>query len=293
MSTSARQDLHLQERDIQIILMAYSYNGVTIETIKKRFWPTATSKATYYHRIHVLINAGYLNALKTTNPHTGYSGVLWIVHGPRSRATIAEALRVPISQIAFGSRSINPLRVAHSTLINDVRVAMELAQEHYPTLTQLNWLPESYFKSNPMMIQAGPTAKERTLEPDSAFSIQIPQGKLTAFLEADRGTITAHQDLKARFRDYLLFTRTLKTPRPVLWVVPTANRMQLLQTLALQAAEELGKADSTIFFLTTRERVTEHSVLFEPIWNVVAGPKEKALVEPNPTLWRNSNQSII
>jgi hypothetical protein len=287
-STSARQDLLLQQRDIQIILMTYSYNGVTIETIKKRFWPTATSKATYYQRIHALITSGYLKAFKTTNPHSGWYGVLWIVHGPRSRADIAEALRVPISQIAFGSRSISPLRVAHSALINDIRVSLELAQEHYPTLTSLEWYPESYFKASPLIIQAGPSAKERTLEPDSAFSIQIPQGKLSAFVEADRGTITSHQDLKARFRDYLLFTRTLKTPRPVLWVVPTDSRIKLLETLATQVAAEL-KDDPTIFFLTTRGKVSQHSLLFQPIWKVAAGPQQKTLVEDHPNLWQHSN----
>jgi hypothetical protein len=278
----------LQERDIQIILMAYRYNGMIIETIKKRFWSTATSKATYYQRIHALINAGYLKAIKTTNPYGGYYGVLWLVHGPRARAVIADALRLPISQIPFGSRSISPLRVAHSTLINELRVCLELAQEHYPTLTSLQWYPESYFKASPLIIQAGPTAKERTLEPDSAFSIQIPQGRLSAFVEADRGTITSHQDLRARFRDYLLFTRTLKTPRPVLWVVPTENRIKLLESLALQAAAEL-KEDATIFFLTTRGKVTEHSLLFQPIWKVVAGPSQKALVEDPQNLWQHSN----
>jgi hypothetical protein len=287
-SPSSGQELLLQERDIQIILMAYNFNGVTIETIKKRFWPSATSKATYYQRLHALINAGYLKATKTTNPYSGYHGVLWLVHGPRSRAVIADALRVPISQIAFGSRSISPLRVAHSTLINELRVCLELAQEHYPALTSLEWYPESYFKGRPLIIQAGPTAQERTLEPDSAFSVQIPQGKLSAFVEADRGTITSHQDLRARFRDYLLFARTPKTPRPVLWVVPTEGRIKLLESLALQAAAEL-KEDPTIFFLTTRGKVTQHSLLFEPIWKVVAGPQQKALIEDRSNLWQHSN----
>jgi hypothetical protein len=287
-STSARQDLLLQERDIQIILMAYSYNGVTIETIKKRFWPTATAKATYYNRLRFLIKVGYLKAIKTSNPHNAFYGATWIVHGARSIDLLSEALRVPIFQIAAVPRSVNPLRVAHSTLINDIRVSIEMAQEHYSTLTQLEWYPESYFKASPLIIQASPIAKERTLEPDSAFSIQIPQGKLSAFVEADRGTITSHQDLKTRFRDYLLFTRTLKTPRPVLWVVPTDTRIKLLETLAAQVAAAL-KEDPTIFFLTTRDRVTERSVLFEAIWKVVAGPQQKALAEDHQKLWQHSN----
>jgi hypothetical protein len=94
--------------------------------------------------------------------------------------------------------------------------------------------------------------------------------------------------LRARFRDYLLFTRTLKTPRPVLWVVPSETRIKLLENLAQQVAEEL-KEDATIFFLTTRGKVTEHSLLFEPIWKVVAGPQQKALVEERQNLWQHSN----
>jgi hypothetical protein len=272
--------------------MAYNYNGVIIETIKKRFWPTATAKQTYYFRIQQLITAGYLRSIKTSNPLTGFFGVLWIVHGSKSIDIIAEALELPISQITPGARSVNSLRVAHSTLINDIRVAMEMTQEHYPTLTQLEWYPEHYFKTNPLIIRPVVSAQERTLEPDSAFSIQIPQGRLRAFVEADRSTVSNHQRLLTKFRDYMLLTRTLKTPRPVLWVVPTETRIQMLQTLALQAADEL-KDDPTIFFLTTRDKVTQHSILFQPIWKVVAGPNAKALIEPNPPLWRNSNQSLI
>ena len=39
--------------------MAYSYNGVTIEQIRRRFFPT-TSHNAYYRRVHKLIQAQYL-----------------------------------------------------------------------------------------------------------------------------------------------------------------------------------------------------------------------------------------
>ena len=105
---------------------------------------------------------------------------------------------------------------------------MELAELHYPSLTILDWLSEDYFKASPLTFPFGPAQTERVLHPDGAFTVQIPQARFSAFVEGDGGTITSLPDLRARFRDYLLFTRTLKTPRPVLWVVPTPQRLKQL-----------------------------------------------------------------
>ena len=56
MKLAAHKDLLLQQRDIELILLVYRYGGVTIELVKRRFWPTAKSKSTYYHRIQNLIS---------------------------------------------------------------------------------------------------------------------------------------------------------------------------------------------------------------------------------------------
>ena len=55
MTVAASKGLLLQERDVELILLVYRYNGTTIELLKRRFWPTAKSKSTYYHRIQELI----------------------------------------------------------------------------------------------------------------------------------------------------------------------------------------------------------------------------------------------
>lgn len=293
MTVAASKELLLQERDIELILLVYRYNGTTIELLKRRFWPQAKAKSTYYRRIQELITHQYLKSHRAANPHNGYYGVLWLTIGPRALELVADALNMPIEQVKQGSRTISPIRVAHTALLHEIRVSLELAELQFPTLELIQWLSEDYFKASPLTFQVGPAQLERVLHPDGAFTVQIPQARFSAFVEGDRGTITSLPDLRARFRDYLLFTRTLKTPRPVLWIVPTSQRLKQLERIASQEGQAL-KDDSTIFFITTREQVTERTLLFAPIWTVVGGPSQKALFDQTTiNAWQSSNQSNI
>src|SRR5262249_35919100 len=160
---------------------------------------------------------------------------------------MADALAIPMEQVKEPTRTISPIRVAHTTLLHEFRLSLELAELQYPSLTILDWLSEDYFKSSPLTFTLGPAQLERVLHPDGAFAVQIPSARFSAFVEADRGTITSLPDLRTRFRSYMLFTRTLKTPRPVLWVVPTPNRLKQLERIASQEAQSL-RDDPTIFF---------------------------------------------
>lgn len=289
MNITASKGLLLQQRDIELILMVYRFGGATIELLQRRFWPSARSKAIYYRRIQALIAFDFLKAIRTANPHTGYHGVLWLSIGPKAKQLVADALGIPVDNVREPSRTISPIRVAHTNLLHQIRLSLELAELYYPTLIIFNWLSEDYFKSSPLAFSFGPSQVERVLHPDGAFSVQIPSARFSAFIEADRSTITSLADLQTRFRDYLLFSRTLKTPRPVLWVVPTAQRLNQLQRLASQEAQAL-RDDRTIFFITTKDQVTEHTLLFSPIWTVVDGPDKKALFDQATiALWQNSN----
>jgi hypothetical protein len=281
--------LLLQQRDLELIVLVYRYGGVTVGLLRRRFWPSVRSKSTYYNRLQSLISHNYLRAIKSANPLTGYHGVGWLTIGPRAKQVLADALGIPIEQVKEGSKTISPIRVAHTTLLHELRLSLELAELRYSSLTILDWLSEDYFKVSPLTFQFGPTQAERVLHPDGAFTVQIPTARLSAFVEGDRGTITSLPDLRTRFRDYLLFTRTLRTPRPVLWVVPTTQRLKQLERIASQEAQAL-KDDPTIFFLTTREQVSEHTLLFSPIWTVAGGPPRKALFDqPTVAVWQASN----
>ena len=84
---------------------------------------------------------------------------------------------------------------------------------------------------------------------------------------------------------------TLKTPRPVLWVVPNQLRLKQLQRIASQEAQAL-KDDPTIFFLTTRSEVNEHTLLFAPIWTVADGPDKKALFDQATVSLRQNSKPL-
>src|SRR3712207_1360749 len=109
MEVTAPKGLLLQEREVELILLVYKYNGVTIDLIQRRFWPQAKSKSTYYLRIQSLIKHGYLKSNRVSNPHSGYFGVLWLTIGPRSKELIADALAIPLEQVKESSRTISPI----------------------------------------------------------------------------------------------------------------------------------------------------------------------------------------
>src|SRR6266851_9839597 len=96
---TAVKAIYPQERDLQIIVAVYKYNGLTIDLLKRRFWPKATSKSTYYLRLKNLIAAGYLNSFRVSNPLNNYNGVLWLSHGYKALPELAVILDKPIREL--------------------------------------------------------------------------------------------------------------------------------------------------------------------------------------------------
>jgi hypothetical protein len=60
-SPATTSAITLTKRDIDIILMVYSYWGLTTDVIARAFWPTSRrGSLTHYKRLRLLSQSGYL-----------------------------------------------------------------------------------------------------------------------------------------------------------------------------------------------------------------------------------------
>jgi hypothetical protein len=261
--------------------MAYSYNGVTIEQIRRRFFPTASHNA-YYRRVHKLVAAQYLQVRRAWSLGPFGSPLGLITLGPKARPMLSEILKLPRNELTRATRAVSPLVVPHRAAIGDFRLSLELAVEADAGVELVEWLSEVELASSPIVVAGNRKAK---IIPDGQFTISTPGGSLTAYLEMDMGTIGTR--LRANLRAYLLHRRDLQAPRAVLYLVPDQHRQQVIAKWVLQEAETL-RADATIFLICVRERVSEHTLLHAPIWQVVGGPANQALLPSSAPVQRHA-----
>jgi hypothetical protein len=285
--------LQLTARDLAILQMVYSYNGVTIEQIHRRFFPHASPNA-YYRRVRKLIQAHYLQVSRAPSLSPIGSPLGLITLGKQARPLLSEVLGVPRSELTRATRAASPLVIPHRAAIGDFRLSLELATEATTRnewtalaweLVELSeWRSEVELASSPIVVRDTKMvfgqSKAITVRiiPDAEFTLTTPRGTVTAYLEMDMGTITAR--LRDNLRAYLLHRRTLPAPKPILFVVPDEKRAARISEWVLLEARAL-QADPTIFLITTRDKVQERTILCDPIWRVVGGPPAQALL-PRP-----------
>src|SRR5690348_12258974 len=103
MSRSAKNPIHLTQRDLQIILMVYRYDGLVNQQLKRRFWPSFGARSRYFDRLARLINHGYLKSLRLPSAakNGAGSGPSWITLASNS---------YPILERDFGVTDFKHLR---------------------------------------------------------------------------------------------------------------------------------------------------------------------------------------
>src|SRR5918995_6085459 len=92
MPPAKNKTLQRTERDTQIVLMVYHYDGIVSFLIRKRFWGQNRARSPFFDRLSRLIKTGYLRTtplppIKGTGPGFG-----WITLGPTSHPLLKEYL---------------------------------------------------------------------------------------------------------------------------------------------------------------------------------------------------------
>jgi hypothetical protein len=209
-----------------------------------------------YRRLSYLIKRGYLRSLllPALNKH-------FLTPAPKARAVL--------SQLSKGEeikrfRIESPSLILHKLAIRDIRVSLELASKASSLFLLTQWVNESALRQSPLVVEDPETKKQTLLIPDAGFTLisQTTGRKAEFFLEMDLATVSL-KSLRQRLRGYLL----RQDPSPVLFVVPDASRQHTITQVALEEARLL-KANPTMIWITTQERITPDAVLSAP-WVVV------------------------
>lgn len=277
--------LSLTQRDMLIVAFVYSYDGVVLDQILRRFWPSPGARSAGYARVARLIEAGYLRSCRLPATEDRGSGKTWLTLGPRALPLLTERLNLVPSDLRHVRKSFVPLFHQHEVAIRDVRLDLELACTASSQVSLASWTLESDYKRHPLMVHdpqleeqlkkqcktSGlPKSAEVPLIPDGAFTLRMAGARTKHFLfELDRGTLVSPRRFRAKVRGHLLYTK--QQPTPILFVVPSLQRAAQISHWVKQEAEALG-VDPRVVWIAERGQISEHTILTGNIWQVVGGP---------------------
>src|SRR5581483_2088461 len=136
MGSRAPLSISLTARDVQIILMVYSYWGLTTDVLARAFWPRSyRSSDTHYERLRRLSQAGYLQvrAISTLSSY-GTSRHFYTV-GRRGLPIVSHQLHLSRSERLRQSRIATPANLAHHASASHFRLSVERAAERLSQIT--------------------------------------------------------------------------------------------------------------------------------------------------------------
>src|SRR5436305_387819 len=103
----------LTPRDIQILIMAYQYDSVTIEMLWRRFWGHSMSQRACYARVQRLISSGYFRSCILPSKSGKGTGKQWLTVGPAAVPILVEYLDLDPSEIKQLRHSLPPFYWQH------------------------------------------------------------------------------------------------------------------------------------------------------------------------------------
>ena len=291
--SSSPVPMRFQARDGQILEAIQRYDGVLARRqVQALFWRNANPK-TMERRLSLLFHNGYLNmpSLEQRRIYPIPEPVVWL--GWRGVLYVARQLEIEVSDPL--SSNENQLRIlekklraaglrwqreprwsqlGHDIALNDFRMAIEQAVNHWPSLELEQWIPEGEFLSNMDVIQL--KHRSKGVRPDGFFTlvdhlrlINRSPAKARFLLEFDNGThpVTRFGRDKAipgmayirsqAYRDRFGFNSGR-------WLVVCQSERRMAH-LKEQTEKVLGK-NAGYFFFTFMEKVDAMSVLNKPIW---------------------------
>ena len=263
----------ITNRDLDILMWVYSSHGATPDHIRRRFFPTNGARSACYARLARLIKAGYLVSVRLPSFNGKGSGREFVTPGPEARPLLAKALG--LSRTELGRLRMDaPLFIHHHTGLLDVRLALEIASEMSPVFTLQEWIGDHELRHAPIRVTDPETKKAISFVPDASFTLVLPDGSEQTFhLELDLATLSPKR-CREKCRAYLL--DSVHALVPVLFVTTDQGRCDALARYAQEETERL-KADPTVFWLTTKDRISEKTILDQPIWRIVGGPASTSL----------------
>ena len=284
MARNVQSAIGLTTRDLAMLEMVHAYRGCTTQQLHTRFWLATSPLSACYRRVARLLETDYLAARRQPSLTGLGSGKRFLTLGPAGRFLVAQRLGLPLDAVARPDPA-SPIFVQHHEAVGDFRIALELAVRDGSEVAIRAWIDETRLRQEPMRVPDTSTRQGRTgtrsltLVPDGQFILAHDGRRQTFFLEMDMGTIPLSW-LHLKVRAYLIALAT--SPAPVLFVTNTKERATQIERTVDRQATELG-GDPSLFFTTTRDQVTRHTVLSAPVWHRIGlgGPQPLMDAEPH------------
>ncbi len=254
----------LTQRDIEIVCFVYKMDGVTIDNLRERFWPSSV-RTTAHARLARLVEARHLTMLRLPPMANRGSGPGWYTIGPASLPLLTQTLGLtPIERRQIRHATL-PVAVHHEVASRMARLRLELAVERTGIVSLEEWQTERTLRRQVIRVHDALSREVLELTPDGAFTLATADGRTHRLLfELDRGTLVSSQRMVPRLRAHLQHSEA----QAVLVVVPDASRAAQISRWAIQAARQLDVSPH-LFWLTEFDQITAETGLTHPIWTIV------------------------
>ena len=288
--------MRLTPRDIALIQAVYRYRVLRRDQAQRLLFP---SKNTANQRLKRLHEHGYLARRRLPVEYGQGSAQALYMLATRGATLVAEERGLDLAEIGWRrchNRVSSPF-LEHTLMINDVRLAVELASREQQWAIE-TWLPEEELKARPDRVPIETEAGQRrrlTLIPDAYFRLVQGSKRASFFLEADRATETNGRWAQ-KAQAYLAYVQSGAYLRRygsnclrVLVVATSERRMDNLLRATSRACAADGQG---LFWFTTLERIEPETVLDTPIWQVAGGRGLRPLVTPEPRRVHSADQVL-
>lgn len=266
--------MRLMQRDIEVIKAIHDYRVLKSDQIQELFFG---SQSTASYRLTRLFQHEYLdrNFLPTLGGLAS-SPILYAL-GKRGADILFTHYGLAREDLRrkLGKKELSPMFLEHILQINEFRIAVTLAAKE-AGYSMETWLDDAELKSDYDYVTVDtPTGRKAkvSLIPDSYFTLEVPQGRASFFLELDRGTMTLgrFQQKILTYKKYFSsgqYQRRYKTKSlRVLTITVSEKRLQNLK----RKADEVD--GGRVFWFTTLDQVRMDLILNTPIWHI-AGQKQ-------------------
>ena len=278
---SNKPPIRISERDQQLLRKLSEYRLLSTEQIRFLLYPSISRAR---KRVLQLYRHGLL--ARFSRPVRLGEGSSQFLHRPsRKGESLINASSTPRKRRA---RVMSETQGEHALLINDFRIALELACKSKDDMSVEFWKVDRETK---LIV---PVIVRRRLEnvplvPDAYFGLRIQDRDFFYMLEIDRGTAPLSR-IKAKLAAYLSFWQSksllsqLKVPTfRLLWITSGRQRLQNLLNVVKVMAAKYPRTD--ILFLMTQEqvRLNQPETILGKIWRIVA-KSEVFQASPFPTI---------
>lgn len=286
--------VRFQPRDGEILTAIHKYDGMLAKRqIKAMFWPDSSLQA-MERRISLLYHTAYLQipTFEQRRFHPISEPIVWL--GWRGISFVASQIGIEVEEPKIENethlrRFEKQLRqadirwqreprwsqLAHDIAVNDFRLTIEQATQHWPSLSLEEWIPEGKFLTNMDVISLSQKEK-KGVRPDGFFvlvdhlrQIDNSPAKARFLLELDNSTHPLTRFGKEKALSGLAYIRSSEYRKRFgfnsgRWLVVCKSKARMLN-LKNQTEKVLNKQAANFLF-TTFDLVKPNTVFNEEIW---------------------------